>query len=1187
MRALQQFLNAQGFLVAETGPGSQGNETASFFALTQSALIQFQALYGIVPAVGYFGPQTRAKVAEFFTPEESDSASLSNPTSLKVEKALSGHVDLSWNAVEGAESYIIKRKEYGANNYTMIGTTTTTTFTDSTVSFRTNYSYIVTAKNAGGESRPSSVVGAYTSSPGGGGGGILNSSVSDAISPTVSLTAPSSGATVEGDITVSANASDDIGVVGVQFKVNTNTNIGLEDTSSPYSITWDSTSIADSSHTLIAVARDVSGNYATSSPVTITVANDTATSSITQYGITWTFDGLYQYGQFESGDYWVVGPVTIESVSPGWDGTTNGSMVDPVPLEAQGFDSRANYTFDNDNRTTFPVTLNATSSLISTIGLGSCVSGGGAECLDTAAVLTVVSASVPSNSFRPPYVAGDKPVWNTADVDYDLLPGLPTPDDDVPDLDGVMVRPWIDFGPKSHIGTSIRPQSNMDAYPRDSSIDASRIAAYVLTDQADVNEVSNRLIQYGIDLYDISLDNENGWEAIGGFGSGRKWPILFAGLMLDSSTMQNVATTTNAPYANNEKFGEDGHTYYGQATGEYPNGKPLWGQDCASDGIYDPWFVNHDCRDPDGLVEPQQMTNGGGYQACCTSQTWIGAALAAHRMSATTTWSHPAFFDYLDRWVDEPTMWAASTTEYHHDVYGYGGDGNGFMKAMWDTYRDVTLPTLSGASASTTGATIADLSVLTNEDNGTLYFVVTTSSTGPTVTQVKSGLDHLGVSATDSGTTTVSLSGVQTASSTGLTAETMYYAHFMHEDNGTNQSIVVTSSSFTTDEADITAPTLSNPIDTADGETAGTGSVDTNEGNGTLYFVVTQSATSPSSAQVKAGQNHTGSTADDSGSQSVSSTGTQNISGGFTGLTSSTTYYTHYMHEDASTNQSPVLSADGFTTDAEAIELATNWAFTGNTTGWTLGNGWAFHGANRASYSSGDTNAKVEQTVSVSSGTEYRLLTNVMNVTAANGSVVVEVIERNGVSPQTYSNTVSLSALGGGNDMIPIIFTTSADCTSVTISIKPNDNTAIFHVDFMSLKEGNELILDPNFAIHAAGDQTVWNANANWNFTPGEAHYDGGGGFDVLALISQPWLDTGTNYNLRVTVSEIENSSGSIIGRIYGTNNVFNIMLSSVTPPQILSGTDTPATNSSDPKIFQTSGSSNFKVTEMSLKPTE
>lgn len=57
----------------------------------------------------------------------------------------------------------------------------------------------------------------------------------DTTSPTVSITAPSNNTTVSGNsVTISANATDDVSVSGVQFKLNTSTNIGAEDTTSAY-----------------------------------------------------------------------------------------------------------------------------------------------------------------------------------------------------------------------------------------------------------------------------------------------------------------------------------------------------------------------------------------------------------------------------------------------------------------------------------------------------------------------------------------------------------------------------------------------------------------------------------------------------------------------------------------------------------------------------------------------------------------------------------------------------------------------------------------------------------------------------------------------------------------------------------------------------------------------------------------
>jgi hypothetical protein len=94
----------------------------------------------------------------------------------------------------------------------------------------------------------------------------------DTTLPTVSITAPGNNATVGGTVTVSATASDNVAVVGVQFKVD-GANLGSEDTTSPYSASWNTTSLLDGSqHVLTAVARDAAGNSAPAA-VTVTVNN--------------------------------------------------------------------------------------------------------------------------------------------------------------------------------------------------------------------------------------------------------------------------------------------------------------------------------------------------------------------------------------------------------------------------------------------------------------------------------------------------------------------------------------------------------------------------------------------------------------------------------------------------------------------------------------------------------------------------------------------------------------------------------------------------------------------------------------------------------------------------------------------------------------------------------------------------
>jgi len=92
----------------------------------------------------------------------------------------------------------------------------------------------------------------------------------DSTVPTVSVTSPSAGATVAGSTTISANASDNVGVARIDFLVDGNV-VGSA-ASAPYNFTWNSASVADGNHTVSARAADLAGNQATST-VTVTVAN--------------------------------------------------------------------------------------------------------------------------------------------------------------------------------------------------------------------------------------------------------------------------------------------------------------------------------------------------------------------------------------------------------------------------------------------------------------------------------------------------------------------------------------------------------------------------------------------------------------------------------------------------------------------------------------------------------------------------------------------------------------------------------------------------------------------------------------------------------------------------------------------------------------------------------------------------
>jgi Bacterial Ig domain len=109
------------------------------------------------------------------------------------------------------------------------------------------------------------------STPGGGGG----PTVSDTTPPTVAITGPGNGVGVSGSVTLQASANDNVGVVGVRFRLD-GANIGVEDLTPPYEIQWNSTATSDGPHTLSAVARDGAGNTAAAS-ITVTVSGGVGT----------------------------------------------------------------------------------------------------------------------------------------------------------------------------------------------------------------------------------------------------------------------------------------------------------------------------------------------------------------------------------------------------------------------------------------------------------------------------------------------------------------------------------------------------------------------------------------------------------------------------------------------------------------------------------------------------------------------------------------------------------------------------------------------------------------------------------------------------------------------------------------------------------------------------------------------
>src|SRR5262249_20749880 len=94
----------------------------------------------------------------------------------------------------------------------------------------------------------------------------------DSTAPSGSITAPANGASVSGVVSVTVNATDNVAVGGVQLLVDGQP-YGVEDTTAPYVIAWNTSTARIASHVLTARIRDMAGNFITTSAVTVTLNN--------------------------------------------------------------------------------------------------------------------------------------------------------------------------------------------------------------------------------------------------------------------------------------------------------------------------------------------------------------------------------------------------------------------------------------------------------------------------------------------------------------------------------------------------------------------------------------------------------------------------------------------------------------------------------------------------------------------------------------------------------------------------------------------------------------------------------------------------------------------------------------------------------------------------------------------------
>lgn len=450
-------------------------------------------------------------------------------------------------------------------------------------------------------------------------------------------------------------------------------------------------------------------------------ADPSMRSSVSQRGVSFTFDAPRQTGQFVNGDWWVVEPtagagVTLTSVTPDafFDGSTayHGMMVNPTGRLTHGYTSRLASYNPAENRGLMPQTIAANSSAIKAVAPATSASPvANYPVIDDHVVLTVLAAAPPANAFRPPFFGTDKRIFTTDNIDLTKLPSLTPPAGVTPVTLAAVKRRFA--GPQVDHVSSYTFRQGHSAYAFASLVEPGLVSNYggdlardnveaiqrlMLNDPlADKLPALYNVLQAGIDWYGMSKGGVRYW-ADGGIFVGRKVPVVFAAVMFDDADMKTVAGNTT------EVFSEVGHIYRSPATGMVLHGK------IDQYGHYDQVRTgtgggSRDLRDPHNIIDGGE-TPAGPYGTCCSASVYVGSALIALLLpGGKAVWNHPEFFEFADRWQDHG-IWSAPDTlmdgtvlgrlfaggtrtaaSYHGTSKGQYGYTTDFQILMWQAHR--------------------------------------------------------------------------------------------------------------------------------------------------------------------------------------------------------------------------------------------------------------------------------------------------------------------------------------------------------------------------------------------------------------------------------------------------------------------------------------------------------------------
>ena len=453
--------------------------------------------------------------------------------------------------------------------------------------------------------------------------------------------------------------------------------------------------------------------------------------SLSQFGMTWTFRKPARAGQFVNGDWYVVGPVTVQAIDPKplYGGqiqrreldrmdkgrrveqrVRNGFMLNPPAEMKVAYDSGVRNWFAPSLIRKLPVAMRPGDSLVSTISmpanlilhaqLRNKIQRGvdDSSPIRTAAVLTCVGSPQPADAFRPAFCDRRHKIYRARDLKRELLPTAAatksTP----------KIEKYIRFTQRPWVGTCFfgfeEPVENMPQYGREYGRVVGISALLLCTDlePARKEPLLVNYVQVGIDLGGMVRAGHPGWTGWGGHGTGRKLPIVFAGLLLGDEQLANV--NRSFPKVS---FGEDEQTAYGDC---WTGAKVVFAGHSGIDAATGVGRSRGSGWGPYEHLPPSQWRRGQStseaYRRTSTTVGWVGQALALRLMRAEKAWSHDAFLDYVDRWMYEDdavfvkTLKEATGKDYDKEWARQGQAWDAFVNEMWGKHRPTLQAPIDG-----------------------------------------------------------------------------------------------------------------------------------------------------------------------------------------------------------------------------------------------------------------------------------------------------------------------------------------------------------------------------------------------------------------------------------------------------------------------------------------------------------